>query len=214
MNRSSHDPVLTHARATASRLLVLSKQSWPKLASALNKFDPVLPGTVAKVASTLAARGMPPNAALHEAVARSFADSSIRKIQSIGRAAQRGHRVSWSSGMGLGGLGDATADAVAKAFQGILCSTQMTNSISDIVGRTQGADAHSATTAGIAATQGAAQCSQLNQPATPAPTPTPDATPTPAASPLVTYGVSFAVLAGVVAVGYFAIKKRPKAATV
>lgn len=184
-----------------------------RLSSALRAVDPALPTTVAKVADTLRARGMTTSAAVHEALARSLADASIRKIQKIGRAAQYGRPIAWSPNSGLGGvgLGDATADAVAKSFQGLICSSQLSSAVSDLVGKTQGSDAHDATTTGFAAAQGAAQCSQLT-PTTPT-TPTPDTTPTstPPASPLVTYGVSFAVLAGILAVGYLAIKKRPKA---
>jgi hypothetical protein len=221
MARSTTDPVLAHSRATATKLMSLTmrypaNQRVPKVLGALSTLDPSLPTTVTKVASSLRSRGVAPGPAFHEAIARSFADSSIRKIQAMGRAAMRGQPVSMPGTSGLGGgLGDATADAVAKAFQGLICSTSLSNSVSDLVGKTQGADAHTATATGIAAAQGIAQCATLTPTTstTPASTTTTDTTTTAPANPLVTYGLSFAVLAGVVAVGYFAIKKRPKVAT-
>jgi hypothetical protein len=220
MNRSTSrhsDPILAHHRAAATEILAATRRQpeavrMQRLSSALRAVDPALPTTVAKVSDTLRARGMTTSAAVHEALARSLADASIRKIQKIGRAAQYGRPIAWSPNSGLGGvgLGDATADAVARSFQGLICSTPLSSAVSDLVGQTQGSDAHSATTTGFAAAQGVAQCSQLTPPPT---TPTPDTTATsaPPASPLVTYGVSFAVLAGILAVGYLAIKKRPKA---
>lgn len=218
------DPVLVRTRAAADALLAWMRtqpvdKGLPRLLEALRRFDSRLPDRVMRVATTLRARGMGLQPAVREAIARALADSSIDRIQAIGKAAR--------AGMPVSGLGQTTpttpttssstdpGQAILNMFRGIVCSNSTSNSIADLVGKTQGADAHTATTTGIAVAQGAAQCSQLNQPATTTPTtPTPDTT-TPAESapnPMLSYGVPLLVLGGVVAVAYFAIKRRPKAA--
>jgi len=213
-------------RAAADALLAWMRtqpvdQGLPRLLEALRRFDSRLPDRVMRVATTLRARGMGLQPAVREAIARALADSSIDRIQAIGKAARAGMPV---SGLGLGQTTSTTpttssstdpGQAILNMFRGIVCSNSTSNSIADLVGKTQGADAHTATTTGIAVAQGAAQCSQLNQPATTTPTtPTPDTTtPAPAtSSPFLSYGVPLLVLGGVVAVAYFAIKRRPKAA--
>lgn len=186
----TRDPLLAQTGNAARGILRdLNRLPRSKRAQALNNvlrsYDPSLPAKVHKVANRLHAQGMPVNLAVERALALGLADSSIDRIRAIGAARMRGVSPAVA---GLGYLGQTETPSetpaetsakkrVGQMFQGIVCSDGVQTSVTDMVGRNKGADAHAATNLGYEVAQGFAQCASMNPQAPtppPAPTPTPD----------------------------------------
>jgi hypothetical protein len=146
----------------------------------LERFDSELPARVRRVAEHLHRGGMPTDRAVERALALSLADASIEKIKRVGYAYRRGEGAPYGPAMGLGTSGTGSSsersaeDEVAAVFQGIACSNGLQATITDLVGRNEGADAAAATNTGYEVLQGAAQCGTLTP--TPPPPPAPPTT--------------------------------------
>lgn len=128
----------------------------------LGRFDPDLPQRVRLVAHHLQSEGMGTNEAVERALALSLADASISKIKQIGVAYRTGTMIP------VGALGQDTdgetaeeksaGKAIGRMFQGIVCSSDLQRSVTEMVGRKEGQDAHDAANLGYGVAQGVAQC--------------------------------------------------------
>lgn len=165
------------ARAVLARLNKLPRsQRAAALDRVLMEFDPSLPGRVRRVAEHLRREGMGVDRAVERALALSLADASINRIKSLGRAYRKGQVLP------MGYLGQTPPAAptqqeqdagqvVASMFQGIVCSDGLQRSVTDMVGRNEGREAHDATNVGYEVAQGFAQCASLTPPTPPTPPP-------------------------------------------
>lgn len=168
------------ARAILKQIRKLpGSQQVAALDRVLANFDPELPMRVRRVAEHLRREGMSVNASIERALALSLADATISRIQKIGRAYRNGELTP------VGYLGQTpptspaattaeqnAGDVVARMFQGVVCSDGLQRSVSEMVGRNEGREAHDATNMGYEVAQGFAQCASLT-PAAPAPLPPP-----------------------------------------
>lgn len=177
------DALLARTGPTARALMASVRNLPPSkrieaLDGALARFDRSLPGRVRRVASYLRKQGMGVEQAVERALALSLADASIERLKVMGRAAQRGQSM---SGLGSSDLPKAeteksAGDIVAGMFQGIVCSDELQNQVTGMVGRNEGADAAAATSVGFEVGQGVAMCPGAQPAPTPPPAPAPTTT--------------------------------------
>jgi len=145
------------ARAVLKEIRRLpSRQQIPELNRTLREFDPNLPATTQTVAAKLVREGMPINLAMERALALSLADASIEQIKQLGYRVRRGEQVPFGA---LGGLGlGAASDEIGRMAEGIACSSQLRDSVTNLVGAKEGADAHDATRVGFDFAAAVATC--------------------------------------------------------
>lgn len=191
------------ARAVLNRIKRLPRRKQvAALDRVLRDFDPGLPERVRRVAEHLHREGMKVNDAIERALALSLADASINRIQKLGRAYRTGQLLP------VGYLGQtppttpsstdaeqSAGDVVAGMFQGIVCSEGLQTSVADMVGRSEGREAHDATNTGYEVAQGFAQCSALAPSTPPVPAPEPEREGTSPAVPIA-IGVGALVVVG------------------
>lgn len=214
------DPLMARTRLAARTVLKKVEREAPgdKLAElnrGLAAFDPSLPGKLQRVFAHLVERGRDPNAALEEALARTLADSIIERYKLVGQAALRGQRLSVdtvTSISGLAGLGSVGSD-IAKFFGSVARSTACSDGVrsltTDLVGRSEGRGAATATDVGFEVTRGVTRCRQPGAgPAAPgAPFPTEEPRRFPWTPVLIGVG-ALAVVGGVV---FVAARKKKSA---
>jgi hypothetical protein len=161
------------ARAILRRINTLPRAARaPELNRVLADFDPDAPSRLHRVSERLYAQGYDLNAAVERALALTLADASIEHFKRLGMRGRSG---------GVYPLGDSTTSApgqdagaiVAGLIQGITCTPALRDSVSTLVGRNEGQQAHDATRLGFDAARSMSMC-----PTTPVPPVAPPASET------------------------------------